>query len=143
MPTGEPFTDAQVQELTRAAATASAETGLPFSVFVGAAEGESRQYAEHLHAALGDRAPNSVLVFVSPGQRRLEIVVGREARDHLDDRACALAALSMCSAFGGGDLTGGLVTGLRMLADSAGPVPPVPARQRDLSAGDRVPSLRP
>lgn len=127
MPNGEAFTDAQVHELSRAAATASAETGLHFSVFVGAAEeSDVRRYAERLHAALGDRASSGVLIFASPGQRRLEVVVGRGARERVDDRASALAALSMCSAFGGGDLTGGLVTGLRMLAESAGSAAAVP-----------------
>lgn len=121
MPSGEAFTEQQVSELSRATATASRGTGLHYSVFVGAAEGEARRYAERLHAALGDRAPDGVLVFVSPGERRMEIVVGRDARHRLDDRACGLAALSMCSAFAGGDLTGGLVDGLRMLAESAGP----------------------
>jgi uncharacterized membrane protein YgcG len=125
VPSGEPFTDAQVQELSRAASAASAETGLHFSMFVGAAEGEVREYAERLQAALGEKAARGVLIFASPGQRRLEVVVGREARDRLDDRSCALAALSMCSAFAGGDLTGGLVTGLRMLAEAASPVPAV------------------
>lgn len=127
MPNGEPFTDAQVQELSRAAASASAGTGLHFSIFVGTADGEARRYAERLHAALGEeKAARGVLIFAAPGQRRLEVVVGREARDRVDDRACALAALSMCSAFGGGDLTGGLVTGLRMLEEAAGPVPAIP-----------------
>lgn len=128
MPNGEPFSDTQMHELSRAASIATAETGLNFSVFVGAAEGSDvRRYAERAHAALGDRAADGVLIFVSPGQRRLEVVVGREARERVDDRACGLAALSMCSAFGGGDLTGGLVTGLRMLAEAAGSVAGVPA----------------
>jgi hypothetical protein len=38
----------------------------------------------------------------------------------LPNRACALAALAMRASFANGDLTGGIVTGLRMLADSAG-----------------------
>lgn len=127
MPNGEPFSDEQMHELSCAASTASAETGLHYSVFVGTADGDVRRYAERVHAALGERAPRAVLIFVSPGQRRLEVVVGREARDRVDDRASALAALSMCSAFGGGDLTGGLVTGLRMLAEAAGPMAAIPA----------------
>lgn len=127
MPSGEAFTDAQVHELSRAASIASAETGLHFSVFVGTAEGDVRRYAERLHAALGGQASRGVLVFAAPGQRRLEVVVGRQARDRVDDRACALAALSMCSAFSGGDLSGGLVTGLRMLAEAAGPAAAIPA----------------
>lgn len=127
MPSGEAFTEAQEHDLTRALATACAETGLDFSAFVGSADGDLRRYAERLHAALGARAPASVLIFVSPAQRRVEVVVGREARHRIDDRACALAALSMCSAFGGGDLTGGLLTGVRMLVETAGAAEAVPA----------------
>jgi hypothetical protein len=57
---------------------------------------------------------------VSPGDRLLEIVTGKESARRLSDRACALAALSMTTSFAGGDLTGGVVTGLRMLSESAG-----------------------
>ena len=66
----------------------------------------------------GVNAP--VLVAVSPSQRVLQIVTGEQAARRLPNRACALAALGMRAAFTGGDLTGGIVTGLRMLADAAG-----------------------
>lgn len=81
--------------------------------------GGLRETAERLHGALGDRSDEAVLVLVAPGQRRLEIVTGPEARRRLPDRACSLAALSMTTAFSGGDLVGGLANGLRMLADTA------------------------
>ena len=79
-----------------------------------------RGTAERLHAALGDRSEDGVLLLVAPGQRRLEIVTGPEARRRVPDRAASLAALSMTTSFSGGDLVGGIVTGLRMLADAAG-----------------------
>ena len=125
MPTGEAsvsggFTDGQLRDIAGALSTASAETGLHFSVFVGTPDGPSRDYAERLLAALGDLAPICVLVLVSPGTRRLEIVVGPAASRRVSDRACALAALSMRTAFVGGDLAGGIVTGIRMLAEAAG-----------------------
>lgn len=120
MPTGEAFTDGQLQEISGALSTASAETGLHFSAFVGTPDGPSRDYAERLLAALGDRAPIGVLVLVSPGDRRLEVATGPAASSRVPDRACALAALSMRTAFVGGDLTGGLVTGIRMLSEAAG-----------------------
>ena len=62
----------------------------------------------------------SVLIAVSPNDRVLQIVTGATARKRLPDRACKLAALSMVASFGGGDLTGGLVSGLAQLADHAG-----------------------
>jgi hypothetical protein len=116
----EPFTDGQVREISRAVGTASAETGLRFSVYVGAVDGDVRDHAERLHAALGADASRGVLILVAPGDRQLEVVTGRDANRRLSDRACALAALSMTTAFSGGDLVGGIVTGVRMLSDSCG-----------------------
>lgn len=123
MPAGEPFTSRQTQELSRAVRLARERSGLDFSLFVGRVEdaldgGEPRRAAERLHAALGERAPGAVLVVVDPAVRRIEVVTGARARLRLDDRSCALAALSMSSAFAGGDLTGGIVNGLRQLADA-------------------------
>jgi hypothetical protein len=124
VPSGEAFTNEQVREISRAAALASTETGLHFSVYIGAVDGEWRDGAERLHAALGPRAPVGVLVVVSPGDRQLEVLTGKESARRLSDRACTLAALSMTTSFTGGDIAGGIVTGLRMLAESAGrPIP--------------------
>ena len=120
MPSGEAFTDAQVREISRACSTASQESGLHYSVYVGPVEGDIRDHAERLHAALGAWATNGVLVLVAPGDRQLEIVTGKESSRRLSDRSCALAALSMTTSFSGGDLVGGIVTGVRMLSESAG-----------------------
>lgn len=113
-----PFTTRQLFRIDEALAAADRETGFTFSVYVGALEEPTREYAE----ALLDRLPapaDSVLLAVSPDQRVLEIVTGEHTTRRLPDRICALAALSMTAAFGGGDLAGGIVTGLRMLADQA------------------------
>lgn len=132
MAAGEAFTAGQLTRIETALDAAAAETGLRFSVFVGevgerfagdpvpAGADASRTAAERMHAALGPSAPDAVLVVVAPASRRLEIVTGELARTRLGDRACALAALSMTTAFDGGDVVGGLVTGLRMMAESAG-----------------------
>lgn len=115
-----PFTDSQIRDISRGCTTASSETGLHFSVYVGPVEGEIRDHAERLHAGLGALAARGVLVLVSPGDRQLEIVTGKDSSRRLSDRACALAALSMTTAFAGGDLVGGIVTGLLMLGEAAG-----------------------
>jgi uncharacterized membrane protein YgcG len=115
-----PFTDGQTREISRACASASAETGLHYSVYVGPTEGDIREHAERLHAALGKLAPGGVLVLVAPGDRQLEVVTGKQSARRLSDRACALAALSMTTAFAGGDLVGGITTGVRMLSEAAG-----------------------
>jgi hypothetical protein len=98
---------------------ADATTGLTFSVYLGELEEPMRQYAEKLHGQLAD-PDSSVLIAVSPNQRALEIVTGALARRRLPDRDAKLAALSMAAAFGGGDLAGGIVSGLAQMTDHAG-----------------------
>lgn len=115
-----PFTARQLWRLDEALTLSSLETGLTFSVYVGALDEPTHDHAERLHAGLGAVAPNAVLIAVSPGQRMLDIVTGERSAKRLPDRSLALAALSMRASFSNGDLTGGLVNGLRMLADQAG-----------------------
>jgi hypothetical protein len=93
------FTARQLSRIDEALTLSSHETGLAFSA-----------------AEIDD----AVLVAVSPGQRVLQIVTGDGSAKRLPNRACALAALGMRASFANGDLTGGIVTGLRMLSDSAG-----------------------
>ena len=112
-----PFTPAQLTRLDEALTLSSRETGLTFSVYVGELVAPARAHAEALFEKLDD---GSVLVAVSPGQRVLHIVTGPDSAKRLPNRACALAALAMRASFANGDLVGGIVTGLRMLADSAG-----------------------
>lgn len=114
-----PFTTRQLLRLDEALRLADSSTGLTFSIYVGDLDEPMRANAEKLHGQLAD-PPHSVLIAVSPNQRILEIVTGGEARRRLPDRAAKLAALSMAAAFGGGDLAGGLVSGLSQLADHAG-----------------------
>jgi hypothetical protein len=115
-----PFTPRQLARIDEALTMSSRETGLDFSLYVGALEEPTRQHAERLHAGLGAKAPNSVLIAVSPGQRVLHIVTGEQSFRRLPDRSAALAALSMRAAFSLGDLVGGIVNGLRQLSDQAG-----------------------
>ncbi|WP_375502363.1 DUF5130 family protein [uncultured Jatrophihabitans sp.] len=111
------FTTRQLARLDEAITLSSRETGLTFSVYVGELQAPTRAHAEALFERLTD---SSVLVAVSPGQRSLHIVTGPESAKRLPNRSCALAALAMRGAFGNGDLTNGIVVGLRMLADAAG-----------------------
>jgi uncharacterized membrane protein YgcG len=120
-PDRSPFTPRQIIRLDEALTTATRETGLEFSVYVGELAEPTRDAAEKLVDNL-ERPDEGVLLAVDPGRRVLEVVTGPHAAKRVPDRACALAALSMTAAFGNGDLVGGLVTGLRMLADQAGTV---------------------
>jgi uncharacterized membrane protein YgcG len=119
VPAGEAFSPRQRDEIVRAIQLAQQQSGLRYSVYVGAADGDPRAYARRLHAALGEDAPRSVLVLVDPSTRALEIVTGRLAARWVDDRATALAAMSMVSSFAAGDLHGGIVQGVQLLAEHA------------------------
>jgi len=114
-----PFTTRQLLRLDEAMRVADRSTGLTFSVYLGELDEPARAHAEKLHAQLRD-PDHAVLLAVSPGQRLLEIVTGAEARKRISDRDAKLAALSMAASFAGGDLAGGVISGLDQLATHAG-----------------------
>jgi hypothetical protein len=114
------FSPSQLSRIDEALTFASNETGLTFSLYVGHLADPTRGAAEGLFDQIVGQLEGPVLVAVSPGQRVLHIVTGEASAPRLPNRACALAALAMRAAFSSGDLTGGIVTGLRMLADAAG-----------------------
>jgi hypothetical protein len=116
-----PFSHVQLARLDEALTLSARTTGLGFSVYLGDLGEDTRATAESMHADSGEHAPAAVLVAVSPAQRRVEIVTGAESTRRLPDRACNLAVMSMVASFKEGDLIGGLVSGLRMLCDQAGP----------------------
>jgi Domain of unknown function (DUF5130) len=115
---GEAFTVDQRRAIDRAIGYAEEASGHRFSVYVGACHDRARVHAEHLHAALPD-PDDSALVLVDPATREVEVVVGSGARARVDEQSAGLAVLSMQSAFGAGDLAGGIVAGLQLLGDHA------------------------
>lgn len=117
-----PFTPAQLTRIDEALTLSSRETGLLFSVYIGEMSGLSRDQAVRMFNKLAAEHDSPVLIAVSPGQRKLEIVTGGDSSRRVPNRICSLAALAMSASFSNGDLTGGIVNGLRQLADAAGPV---------------------
>lgn len=115
MPASDVFSARQRDDIARAVQIAQKDSGLPFAVYIGGLGHSSRERALQLHGAL--RSAEAVLVAVDPGGRTLEIVTGPEAKRYLDDRACALAALTMTSQLVTGDLAAGVVNGVRTLAE--------------------------
>ena len=114
-----PLTTRQLLRVDEALRLADRSTGLTFGVYIGELEEPFRTHAEKLHGQLAD-PDHAVLLAISPNQRQLEIVTGAVVRRRLPDRDCKLAAMSMAAAFGGGDLAGGIVSGLAQLAEHAG-----------------------
>jgi hypothetical protein len=118
VPAGEAFSPTERRDIDRALRRAETVCRYEFSVFVGAAEGETGPFARRLHAAL--TAPDrSVLIMVDPSAGIVEVVTGAEVRRDLDDAQVELAVLSMKTAFAVGDLAGGIVRGLHELAEHA------------------------
>jgi hypothetical protein len=117
-----PFTTPQLLRIDEALRLADKSTGLTFSVYVGDLDEPTREHAEKLHSQLSD-PEHGVLLAISPNQRVLEIVTGAQARRRIPDRSAKLAALSMAAAFTGGDLTGGIVSGIAQLTEYAGKAP--------------------
>jgi hypothetical protein len=115
-----PFNPVQLSRIDEALTLASRETGLVFSIYVGELPGNARTTAEQLFDKLATEQEAPVLLAVSPGQRKLEIVTGGESARRIPNRISGLAALAMRASFTNGDLTGGIVNGLRQLADAAG-----------------------
>jgi len=115
-----PFKPSQLARIDEALTLASAETGLTFSVYVGPLGLQPRARAEQLFGTLAARHQAPVLLALSPAERKLEIVTGGSSAERIPNRIAGLAALAMRASFTSGDLTGGIVTGVRQLADAAG-----------------------
>ena len=107
----------QSNQISRAVLLAERRTELNWSVFVGDLGDEPRAEAESRHAAIGPAAAKTVLIAVDPDRRQLEIVTGERARTVLDDRACALAAVSMAGTFAVRDLDGGIARGILAMVE--------------------------
>jgi len=112
------FNASQRVAIDQAIRAAEQVSRFEFSVFVGTAEGGSRQFAERLHAALST-PERSVLIMVDPVARHLEVVTGADVRRCLTDHDVALAVLEIRTEFATGDLVRGLRRGISMLAMQA------------------------
>jgi hypothetical protein len=109
------FTASQQVALDQAIRAAEQVSRFEFSVFVGAAEGDARAFAERLHASLAT-PPRSILIMVDATAHVLEVVTGSEVRRVLSDHEVGLAVLEMRTEFTSGDLVRGLRRGITMLA---------------------------
>ncbi|OLT19293.1 DUF5130 domain-containing protein [Pseudonocardia sp. CNS-139] len=131
-PAEHPFSPVQLSRLDEALTLASRETGMLFSIYLGDLGDDPEKQAGELHDQLPG-AVEAVLVAVSPGQRVVHVVTGPEARLRLPDRLAKLAVMSMVASFKEGDLLGGLLSGLRMLADQAAAAAPAERNGRPVT----------
>lgn len=115
-----PFSPSQLARLDEDLMKASRASGLDISVYLGPLGSDSRAEAERMVRSLGARGDNAVLVAVSPGERVVELVTGATATHRLSQRKAKIVVMTMVATFKDGDLAGGLINGVRMIADEAG-----------------------
>ncbi|HEU0129776.1 MAG TPA: DUF5130 family protein [Mycobacteriales bacterium] len=118
---GKPLSERQRRRVARAVRAAEDWTGLQLCVYLGPTEDDPLAHAHALMAELGLHEEPAVLLLVAPQARRLEIVTSPAAAERISDYEARLAALSMSASFGVGDVAGGIVEGVRLLAQAAGP----------------------
>jgi hypothetical protein len=118
-----PLTRPELELLDDVLTEAERITGLRFAAYIGSLGSDTRSGAEGLLTSLGAEAALTALIAVSPGQRVVEVVTGAEASRRISDRAAKLAVLSVVSSCGLGEISTGVVNGIRILADQAGTLP--------------------
>lgn len=118
MAAGDLFTDEDRRTIDGAIREAEQRCRFEFSVYVGPAEGDSRDFATSLHNSLV--APSrSIMIMVDPGARVVEVVTGGFVRRTLEDGEVERAVRQMEQAFGAGDFVGGLTSAISTLAVDA------------------------
>jgi uncharacterized membrane protein YgcG len=118
---GDGLSPDQRERIEHARRAAEETTGMRFWVRIGPFAMDPRIEAEHVLTNLIDNPHEAgVLILLGPEERRLEVMTTAAAKRRLPDSAVGLAVLTMTSSFGVGDLVGGLLNGLRQMADSAG-----------------------
>ena len=118
-----PLTRRQRRAVERAVDEAENATGLQLCVYVGPGEEDTRAQAEDLFVKAGLHTRPAVLVLIEPVRRKVEVVTAAEARARIDDATSALAVATMTRQFARGDLAGGIVAGVDLLAAAAGSGP--------------------
>lgn len=114
-------------------ATATARTGVAFSVYIGQSEPPAYRYAQRLHGTLGNPV-RSVLFMIDPFTRVFHLVTGSELRTALTDRFVRTVADGMQAQFRRGAMREGLVDGVHTIARRLGQ-PPGPGGSLSPSTG--------
>jgi uncharacterized membrane protein len=121
-----PLTRRQRRAVERAVHEAEEATGLQLCVYVGRGDEDTRAQAEAMLVEAGLHTRPAVLVLVEPVRRRVEVVTAPDARARIDDATSELAVATMTRQFARGDLAGGIVAAVDLLAAAAGSGPTSP-----------------
>lgn len=121
MAAGEQVSKQDRARLERAVAQAEDATGLQLCVYLGPADGHTREHAEQLLAAASAKSRPAVMLYVAPEARKVECVVAPGLTDRISDAAAQQAVDAMLPLLAAGEFAGGLEVGLQRLAEAAGP----------------------
>jgi uncharacterized membrane protein YgcG len=112
------LTHAEQARLDAAIRAAEQACRAEISVYLGAAEGDIRDFATSLHNTLV-LPSRSILILVDPDRRAVEVVTGGQVRRNLPDERTAAIVAEMITSFAAGDLVGGLTVGVERFGREA------------------------
>lgn len=110
-----PFPDRELIRLDTALTDASRCSKARFAVYIGDLGGDAPARAREILAAV-PTADNAVLLAVSPDQRAIEVVYGRDVRARGVESAGPHGVLAAAAAFRAGNLIEGLVNALQEMS---------------------------
>ncbi len=121
MAAGKGLSKRDQKRVAKAVDLAEEYTGLQICVYLGPVRDDTRAHAESMFTEAGLASKPAVLLLVAPAEQRVEMVTAPDVVDRLPDDACARCINVMTPRFAAGDMSGGLVEGVRRLAQEAGP----------------------
>ena len=110
-----PFPDRQLIELDTALLNATRRSRARFAVYIGDLGADTAARAREILGSV-PTAANAVLLAVSPDQRAIEVVYGSSVRGRGVESSAPRGVVTAAAALREGDLVGGLVSALQVMA---------------------------
>ena len=110
-----PFPDRQLIELDTALTNATRRSRARFAVYIGDLGADTAARAREILGSV-PTAANAVLLAVSPDQRAIEVVYGSGVRGRGVESSAPRSVAAAAAALREGDLVGGLVSALQVMA---------------------------
>lgn len=110
-----PFPDRQLIELDTALTNATRRSRARFAVYIGDLGADTATRAREIFGSV-PTSDNAVLLAVSPDQRAIEVVYGSGVRGRGVESSAPRGVVTAAAALREGDLVGGLVSALQVMA---------------------------
>lgn len=116
-----PFSMEDRVRMDHALTEATRRTGILWTVYIGELSAHAADAARELHSTLPDPS-RSVLLAVSPNDKKIEILGGDAIGARFNDRVAQLGVSAALASFKQGDLIDGLVSAVRVMSAAVRPV---------------------